>query len=248
MEVVKMNNFLIEMQRTSIKAKSSIDNSFHALSYIDSDFKYFLLNFFNEDINKNLFLTQIFYDGPDSMNQFQSIIFEKSCDFFKKLLCIDGLSFHYDANIPLSSIDLILSDTKIASINIFHRQLILYEKVFFESINNGIEYKTNKRNELVDKYNNKAEGLNDFSIFSIEDESNLAKSVMKTTVLKKKTKKERLNELELLNYEILAIEDEISELMITKQMLIKNLNNIKYFQEKIQSRIFSNLHYKTIID
>ena len=50
--------------------------------------------------------------------------------------------------------------------------------------------------------------------------------------------------LDSLNMEILQIEDEISELMITKQLLIKNMNNIQYFQEKIQNRVGFNLKYR----
>ena len=243
-----MSNFLNEMHKESIKAKSSIDNAFDALSYIDSDFKYFLNNFFKDDINKNLLLTQIFYEDNDGAFRFQSVLFEKAALFFKKMFSIDGLSFYYDARLPLSSMDLILSDTKIASINIFYKQLVLYEGVFFENIDKGIEDKSKERDALVDKYNAKVMQLNNFSVLSKEQSDGFAKSVVKNTVFKKQTKKERLTDLESLNFEIISLEDEISELIITKQMLIKNLSNIKYFQEKIENRINSNLDYRVIIN
>lgn len=239
-----MSNFLMEMEKASIRAKSSIDGSFHALSFMEDDFGYFLINFFKDNINKNLFLTHVFYDSDDGMNKFQSIILEKSCSYFSRLISIDGLSFHYDSTIPLSSIDLILSDTKIASINIFYKELTLYEGVFFEEIDNGINKKSIERDKLVDSYNKKVQSLNDFSILSSNNKDGLAKSAMNNTIFKNRTKKERLTDLEFLNLEILELENEISELMITKQMLIRNLNNIKYFQEKIHSRISSNLKYK----
>lgn len=243
-----MSNFLMEMKKAAIEANSSIENSFHALSFMETDFKYFLLNFFKDNVNQNLFLTHIFYRNNDGMNNFQSIVFEKSCSYFSKLINIDDLSFYYDSTIPLSSIDLILSDTKIASINIFHRELVLYEGVFFEEIDRGIDRKTIERDKLVDSYNKKVQSLNDFSIFSSNNEYGLAKSAINNIILKNKTKKERLTDLEFLNLEILEVENEISELMITRNMLIRNLSNIKYFQEKIQNRICLNLKYKVKIN
>lgn len=242
-----MNNFLMEMQKASTKAKSSIDNSFEALSFIDTDFKQFLIDFFKEDINKNLLLTQIFYDSPSSIIQFQSTIFEKSCNFFSKLINIEGLCFHYDVNIPLSAIDFILSDTKVASVNIFYKQLILYEEVFFEQINKGLEDKISEKDILLKRYHQDINNLNNYSIFYKEYETGLTQHILNNTVLKKKAKREKLNNLELLRLEILNLEESINELEITKQILLKNLNNIKYFQEKIQSRISLNLKYKIIV-
>lgn len=239
-----MANFIREMEHAYSKAKSSIDDSFFALSFIETDFKYFLVNFFRDDINKNLFLTQVFYDNENSMNDFQSYVFNKATIYFSKLISIDGLSFYYDASLPLSSIDLILSDTKIASINIFYKELILYEGVFFEEIDKGIERKARERDKLVDTYNNQVQSLNNFSLLSDSSNSNIAKSALNNTIFKNRTKKERLMNLDSLNMEILQIEDEISELMITKQLLIKNMNNIQYFQEKIQNRVGFNLKYR----
>lgn len=238
-----MNNFLNTMNNTKYQAEMSINNSFNSLKIIDEDFQKFLLDFFKEDINKNLFVTQIFYNGSESIFYFQDYLFKKTCDYLKNLVRIDGLSFYFDANIPLSSIDIILSDTKIASINIFHKQLTLYEEVFFETINRGIDEKTKEKDKLILEYNKcfKTPVKN----FSINENS---KMPLNKISFKKDNQKQKIMILEDINFRIMQLDNEISELYITKNMLEKNLTNIKYFQEKISSRIYNKLKYNVIIN
>lgn len=239
-----MNNFLKEMNKTAVEAKNSIDHCLHALTFIDSDFKYFLINFFRTDVSKNLLLTKIFYDSPESMFKFQEILFEKSSDFFSKLLNIDGLEFYYDANVPLSYIDLILADTKIASINIFHKELILYEGMFFEEIDNGINKKSKEIDSLMFELNKLTQGFNNNSIFSYNDNKSLSQNMLDNTLFKKRARKDKIRDFEILRYQIIEAEKDLHELTLTREILMKNLLNIQYFQDKIQSRIITHLNYK----
>lgn len=243
-----MNEFLKEMSNVSLRAQTSIERSCDALKLIDTDFKKFLLQFFYEDVRKNLFLTQIFYEGNDSLYNFQQYIFERACAYFRDMLRIDGVSFYFDARVPLSQIDIVISETKVASINIFFKELILFENVFFEQIDNGIMQKEKERDVLQMEYDKCLSNLNSYSVFSREDDDKMINSVLNSTVFKKNTKKKRITKIDELNYNILKLEDEISELLITRQLLVKNLSNIKYFQEKISSRISSNLNYKITIE
>lgn len=243
-----MNEFLREMNNISLRAQTSIERSCDALKLIDTDFKNFLLQFFHEDVRKNLFLTQIFYDGNDSLYNFQQYLFEKACTYFRDILRIDDVIFYFDARIPLSQIDIIISETKVASINIFFKEVILFEKVFFEQIDSGIMQKEKERDKLEKEYDKCLNNLNNYSVFNREDDDRVIDSVLNSTVFKKNVKKKRITKIDELNYNILKLEDEISELLITRQLLVKNLSNIKYFQEKISSRISSNLNYRVIIE
>lgn len=243
-----MDNFLREMNNVSSRAKTSIDNSYDAIKLINVDFRRFLIQFFCEDTRKNLFITQVFYEGDNSIYNFQQYIFERTCAYLKDILNIDGLSFYFDAKIPLSSIDIVISDTKVASVNIFFKQLTLFERMFFEQIDDGISRKEKERDELQKEYDNYSNNLNNYSILNREKGDGIMDSALNYTLLRKSTKKKRLTKLDELSYSILKLENEISELMITKQMLIKNLSNVKYFQEKISSRISSNLNYRVISD
>lgn len=241
-----MNDFSKDMKEIYIKSKSSIENSYRLLELIDEDFQTFLLEFFREDTNKNLFLTQIFYSGDEYIIKFQDYLFNKACAYFENLVKIDGLKFYFDATIPLSNIDLIISDSKIASVNIFYKYIIVYEKAFFKTIDEGIENKQREIDEMNKIYNKETKKMNNSSFLNFEKENNVGTNIINSTIFKNKTRKEKLNKLEELSYEILNLENELSELLIVRNMLAKNLVNIKYFQEKITTRIINKLHYKII--
>ena len=108
--------------------------------------------------------------------------------------------------------------------------------------------KEKERDKLEKEYDKCLNNLNNYSVFNREDDDRVIDSVLNSTVFKKNVKKKRITKIDELNYNILKLEDEISELLITRQLLVKNLSNIKYFQEKISSRISSNLNYRVIIE
>lgn len=241
-----MSNFSNDMKEVYIKSKSSIENSYRLLGLIDEDFQTFLLEFFREDANKNLFLTQIFYNGNEYIVKFQDYLFNKACAYFTNLIKIDGLKFYFDSTIPLSNIDFIISDSKIASVNIFYKYIIIYEKAFFKTIDEGIENKHKKIDSMNKAYNKETKKINNSSFLNFEKENNIGTNIINSTIFKNKIRKEKLSKLEEISYEILNLENELSELLVVRNMLEKNLVNIKYFQEKITTRIINKLHYKII--
>ena len=87
-----------------------------------------------------------------------------------------------------------------------------------------------------------------FGIPNFEKDKSIVSNVANSTVFRKRARKERIGNVESIGYELMNLENELSELYIVRNMLEKNLVNIKYFQEKIVGRISSRLHYKIVND
>lgn len=227
-----MNSFSKDMNKLYLDSKKELDLSYDAINLVDIDFKRFLLDFFYNDTNKNLFLTRIFYEGESSIKSFQEYIFKKCTVYFYNLFNIDDLSFRYDSSIPLSNIDIVLSDSIIASINIYYKSVILHESSFFEVIDEGILEKEKKIKELNKKYNHNLKNINDSKF---------------NKFINKSKNKEIINNIEMISNELLYAEDELSELLITRNIIERNMVNIKYFQDKISNRITRDLKYNVMV-
>ena len=72
-----MNDFFNKMDYIYTKSKNEMEISYNRLSLIEVDFEAFLSNFFYGDINKNMFMTGIFYEGPQFIKDFQDYVFKK---------------------------------------------------------------------------------------------------------------------------------------------------------------------------
>lgn len=227
-----MNDFFNKMDYIYNKSKNEIDMSYNYLLLAETDFNAFLSNFFYGDTNKNMFLTGIFYEGPEFIKDFQDYIFKKSQLYFYDLFKIDGLKIEFNSSVPFSNLDVILSDSKIASINIYYKTLILYKNTFFQVIDEGINEKNNQISILTKEYNIAVNNLNN----------------MKFGKFINKNKEKELMKIEMMGADLLNLENELSELLITRKIIEKNLVNVEYFQEKIFKRLKNKLNYNVVTE
>lgn len=231
-----METFLKEMRNTYIYSKKSIENSYKAFEFIDSDFRLFLETFFHEDATQNSFLLRIYSESEDKLTYFQDFILKRACDYFKKIINIDNLKYTFDSSEMFPDIEVKTGGITLISINIFYKEIIIFENNYLKDLAKKVKQKEKEKCKLEKKYE---------AFFDKYGNQNLLQSLVAIGTGKSKQIK---SEVEEITYAILEIEDEISELKIYESQIQKQSQEIIYIQERIKSRILSKLDYNILID
>ena len=231
-----MDIFLKEMKNTYFYAKSSIENSYKAFEFIDTDFRLFLETFFEEDATENSFLLRIFSESDEKLRYFQDFILERTCKYLKSIINVNGLTYSYNSSKTFPDIEIKTGDILLVSINVFYKEVTVYENNYLKDIVKNIEKKEKKKQKLEAKYEN---------LFNKYGNQSLVQSVVAIGTGKSKKIKTKVEEI---TYAILELEEEISYLKAQKIQLEKEFQDIQYIQDRIKSRILSKLNYDTIVD
>lgn len=243
-------SILKEMRDITYTTQNSLANSLEIFLEIENDTKNFLNNFFQGEVNKNFFLTQVFYYGDECIYKFQEKVFYEAVKYFTTLINIEGAIFSYNSSIFMSNIAVIVEETEICHIDIFRKQIILINQSYFTEIDNRInelEESNTKLSKQIAKetsyYKNPTKKIRNNHKSTLQSSIKL---IGNKTIMKGKFKKEQREIINNLSLELSLNEDKISKLLITRFSMEKNMQNIQYYQHRVVERVTSNLKYSII--
>jgi hypothetical protein len=157
------------------------------------------------------------------------------------------MSFSFDSSKILSPINIVVCDTVIASINIFNKQLVLNDKVFYEEVEKAIEEKAKELEKKYKKYDKQITKFNNPSFKKNKNESTKI-AILNATIMKKKATIQKKFELEEAHYEILELEAEYNDLINLRNSILKDMEGVRHLQNRLKDRVVSKLNYSVVIN
>lgn len=218
----------------------------YKLSEIEA--KEFLIRFFRKDIEKSLFVSQIFELGEKAVFDFQEHIFNYTINYFKELINIDGISFSYDKNIFPLTIDISLAEMILCKIHIFSKQIEILENYYFKDVHETISNLNKEKEILLDEYS-KLQKYESNTMELLKDDSNLnalkSLDIIVSSMRKNKNKykAEIQQQCFLIETRVAQIDLEVEECLLIESSIKKSMLSINYYQNKISDRLSRNLKY-----